>query len=41
MTFNNEGIENDAFAQTVLEFMDQQQNPDNYRPVVVSEQVMR
>ena len=33
----NEGLEDDLFAQTLLQYMDGQQTSDNYRPVVVNE----
>lgn len=41
MNNHDEGIENDLFAQCVLEHTEHQVSPDNYQPVPVNEQVLR
>ena len=37
----HENIDNDLFAQALLDWMDSQVTPENYKPVVVNENVMR
>ena len=37
----DEGLENDLFAQCLLENTEQGENPENYKPVRVDENVMR
>lgn len=42
LTFQqNEGMENDLFAQRMLEWVDSQVSPDRYKPVEVDEEILR
>lgn len=37
----DDSLENDLFAQRMLEFIDQQHSPEQYRPVPVNENIMK
>ena len=37
----HENLDNDIFAQALLDWMDSQVTPENYKPVMVKENVMR